>query len=123
MSGQGVDEMGQPVPYPLTGDTPRLYVSVFFLLLFSPGDFGGRAIADAVCFSAIFRTHLIQRHSRIRRHPRRSTRRARATSTIAPPATYSPTDKHTAACQKFEEERNVPCRRHAFFNCPFLTTF
>ena len=29
MSGQGGD-MGQPMPYPLTIDTPRLYVSVSF---------------------------------------------------------------------------------------------
>lgn len=30
MSGQGGSEMGEPVPYPLTSDTPRLYVSIIF---------------------------------------------------------------------------------------------
>jgi hypothetical protein len=39
MSGQG-GEMGQPVPYPLTVDAPRLYVSILFLFFFacSPGE-------------------------------------------------------------------------------------
>jgi len=54
-----------------------------------------------------FTTLLIQRRSQrrthIRRHPRRSTRRTRAISTIAPPATYNPIDRHIPACQRFEE--------------------
>ena len=55
-------------------------------------------------FSALSRTLRIQRRTRrIRHHRQRSIRRTRATSTsTAPPATYSPTDTHTAACQRFE---------------------
>jgi hypothetical protein len=67
----------------------------------------------------IFRTLRIQRRTRIRRHPQRSARRTRATSITAPPASYILTDRHTVACQRFEEEMSqdkfhVLRRRYAF---------
>lgn len=97
MSGQGGSEMGEPVPYPLTSDTPRLYVSIIFFLLFAWRNGG-----STMLIHVFNRTLLIRRRTHIRRYPRLSTRRPRAISTIVPPATYNPTDRHTAVCQRFE---------------------
>ena len=76
------------------------------------------------------RTRRIQRRTRIHRHPQRSTRRTRATNITALRATYSPTDRHTVACQRFEGELyqkqlhllHLPDAVIFFFHL-FLTTF
>jgi len=118
--------MGQPEPYPLTMDTPRDFTSVFFSFCCSPRRNGGARLIPPTHF----RTRRIQRRTRIHVIPDESTRRTRATSiTAAPRATYSPTDRHTVVCQRFEGElyqKTLHLLRLpmlSIFFLSFLTTF
>ena len=106
-------------------------MSVFPLfLLFAQRNGGARLIRPTHS-----RTLRIHRRTRIHHHPRRSTRRTRATSiTVVPRVTYSPIDRHTAAYQRFEGERYqkqhhilrfqlLSCFLSVFFSRPSIPLF
>ena len=83
---------GIAVPYPLTIETPRLYVRVFF----SPGHVGTCQSRTDRIF-ALSRTPQTRVRTPPRRHPRPSTRRTTALTSLALTPICKLTDRHIPA--------------------------